>query len=154
MTGSPTEPEDVAPPGFVLVPVPADMVGLVSQEMIRLQWQTDGVARAWEPDALIELLTRADDLVTTVVRTAARSELDARVLVDDELAEYLGVGTRELAGIVHEINDSSAPGTLDLVVLHRVHHDDGTVVREVRMMREHARRVEEAVPIARRRRLR
>jgi hypothetical protein len=137
----------------VLVPVPADMVGLVGQEVMRLQWMAQGVAQPWTHDDLVDLLTEADELVTTLVRSAARYELDGKVLVDVEVAEHLGIGTRELAGIIREVNDTGPPGVLDLLVLHRGHHDGG-LVREVRMMREHARRVEEAVPFARRRRAR
>ena len=85
--------------------------------------------------------------------TAARYELESKVLPDVDVAEHLGISTRELAGIIREVNDTALPGVLDLIVLHREHHD-GELVREVRMMREHARRVEEAVPIARRRRRR
>ena len=150
MTGSP-EPEAVAPPGYVLVPVPAEMVGLVGQEVMRLQWMAQGVAQPWTHDDLVDLLAEADELVTTLVRTAARYELDSKVLPDVEVAEHLGISTRELAGIIREVNDTGPHGVLDLLVLHREHHG-GELVREVRMMREHARRVEEAVPYARRRR--
>ena len=153
MAGSPTEPETVVPPGYVLVPVPADLVERVGHEVMRLQWQAQGVAQPWPVDDIVELLVGSDDAVTTLVWSAARAELDRRTLVDVEVAEHLGVSTRELAGIIGEINDVAPPGQLDLVVLHRDHRD-GAVVREVRMMREHARRVEEAAPIARRRRRR
>jgi hypothetical protein len=151
VTGSPTEPE--APPGYVLVPVPVDMVDLVGQEVMRLQWMARGVAHPWGHDDLVDLLVEADDLVTTLVRTAARYQLDGKVLLDVAVAEHLGISTRELAGIIREVNDSGPHGVLDLLVLHREHHQ-GELVREVRMMNEHARRVEEAVPFARRRRAR
>jgi hypothetical protein len=93
----------------------------------------------------------SDELVTNLVRSAARAEVEHRRLDYVYVAEQLGISTRELAGIIREVNDSGPPGVLDLLLLHR-EQGEGEVVREVRMMGEHARRVEEAAPIARRRR--
>ena len=153
MTGSQTEPEAEASPGFVLVPVPAEMVDQVAHEVMRLQWMSQGAAQPWPLDAIVSLLVAADDAVITLVRSAARAELEQRALVDTVVAEHLSISTRELAGIIREVNDSAPPGVLDLLVLHREQQGD-EVVRELRMMGEHARRVEEAVAIARRRRQR
>ena len=153
MAGSQTEPEAAVPAGYVLVPVPEELVARVGHEVMRLQWMAQGVAQPWPLDAIVDLLVASDELVTNLVRNAARAEVQQRTLGDVELAQHLGISTRELAGIIREVNDSGPTGVLDLVVLHR-EHGEGEVVREVRMMGEHARRVEEAVAIARRRRTR
>ena len=153
MAGSQTEPEAAVPTGYVLVPVPQELVARVGQEVMRLQWTAQGVARPWPIDDIVELLMSSDELVTILIRSAARAELEHRTLGDVEVAEHLGISTRELAGIIREVNDSGPTGVLDLLVLHREHRA-GDVVRELRMMGEHARRVEEAVVIARRRRTR
>lgn len=153
MTGSPAEPEAVAPPGYVLVPVPEELVERVGTEIMRLEFTSRGVAQPWPVDDIVSLLVGSDDQITGLVRIVARAELDQRLLLDGEVAEHLGVSTRELAGIVHDINDHAPPGALDLIVLQRSEHG-GALVREVRMSTEHARRVEEAVPVARRRRRR
>ena len=151
MAGSPTDPEAVVPPGYVLVPVPEELVARVGHEVMRLQWTAQGVARPWPLEDIVELLVTSDEQVTTLVRAAARAEVEHRALHDLDVANHLEISTRELAGIIREVNDSAPPGRLDLLVLHRI-DKDGAVVREVRMMGEHARRVEEAVAIARRRR--
>ena len=153
MAGSQTEPETVVPSGYVLVPVPEELVARVGHEVMRLQWMAQGVAQPWPLEAIVDLLVAADELVSNLVRNAARAEVQQRTLDDVELAQHLDISTRELAGIIREVNDSGPTGVLDLVVLHR-EHGAGEVVREVRMMGEHARRVEEAVAIARRRRAR
>ena len=152
MAGSPTDPE-VVPPGYVLVPVPEELVARVGHETLRLTWMKQGVAQPWSVDELIDLILESDELVTALVRSAARAEIDHRALLDVDVAEHLGISIRELAGIIREVNDSGRPGVLDLLLLQRV-ETDGEWVREVRMMVEHARRVEEAVVAARRRRRR
>jgi hypothetical protein len=153
VAGSQTEPEAAVPPGYVLVPVPEELVARVSHEVMRLQWMAQGVAQPWPLDEIVDLLLASDELVTNLVRSVARAEIQQRTLDDVEVAEHLGISTRELAGIIREVNDSGPTGVLDLLVLHREHRA-GNLVREVRMMGEHARRVEEAVAIARRRRTR
>jgi hypothetical protein len=159
VAGGPTEPDVRTEPEaeegtrYVLVPVPAELVHDVNSEIIRLQWTAQGVAQPWEVENIVEMLLSSDDTTVRMVRAAAHTILADRVLLDVELAEHLGVSTRELAGLIREVNDSAPPGVIDLIVLHRIERD-GTVVREVRMVEEHARRIESAVLIARRRRRR
>lgn len=140
-----------ATPRYTQVPVPEELVEAVNAHLLQLHFRAAGAATPWPVDLLVDLLLSAGPTEVQLVRTLARSTLAGTVVRAGEMAEQLSVTERELVGIVSDINDAGPPGILDLVVLTRIEHE-GRVVREVRMLDEHAERVEQAVSIARRRR--
>jgi len=106
----PPEPDADRLPESVLVPVPREMVVEVTQYLARLQWASSGI-RAWSSDELLRLLEGLDDQGRTLVRAVAHAKLVGdRDLLDTQVARSTGLTTREVAGLVREINDVAEPG--------------------------------------------
>jgi len=141
---SPSEPEADRLPESVLVPVPSEMVVEVTQYLARLQWASAGI-RAWSREELIRLLEGLDDHGRTLVRAVAHAKLVGdRDLLDTQLAKTTRLTTREVAGLVREINDVAEPGTLELIVMLRAKDEDGRIARRLAMIETHANAVVEA----------
>ena len=140
----PPEPDADRLPESVLVPVPREMVVEVTQYLARLQWGSSGI-RAWSRDELLRLLEGLDDQGRTLVRAVAHAKLVGdRDLLDTQVARSTGLTTREVAGLVREINDVAEPGTLELIVLLRAQEESGATVRRLAMIEPHASAVIDA----------
>jgi len=140
----PPEPDADRVSESVLVPVPREMVVEVTQYLARLQWAGSGI-RGWSQEELIRLLEGLDDQGRTLVRAVAHAKLVGdRDLVDTQVARSTGLTTREVAGLVREINDVAEPGTLELIVLLRTKDETGAMVRRLTMIESHASAVIEA----------
>lgn len=137
--------------GYAMVPVPEELFDDVNRHLLGLVMRAAGSLVQWSLDDVVALLDEADGEISEVVRAAAAATLSNTSLLDVELAGQLGISTRELSGLLREMNDTAPPGVTDLVVLHRSHRGD-QVVREVLMTVGHAQIVREAATVLRRRR--
>ena len=67
-----------------------------------------------------------------------------RDLLDTQVARSTRLTTREVAGLVREINDVAEPGTIELIVMLRTQDDDGRIARRLAMIESHTNAVVEA----------
>ena len=98
----------IAKTGWVLVPVPEEHVASVYGRILQLSMGAAGAA--WDLETLVDHLETLAPEGRELLRIVARGVVDESPVVVRDVATELGLSSRELFGLVHEVNivDSEA----------------------------------------------
>jgi hypothetical protein len=130
--------------GYVLVPVPEELVPDVDQLLFQLRFRAD--VPDFDETAMGEHILSLDEESRALLLEVAEAVAEDRPYVDADLAARLGITVRELMGLLTEVNDVTVrPFSGNLVFTVRVPSDDdpNQSVRRLHMLLLHARTANE-----------
>jgi hypothetical protein len=126
--------------GYVLVPVPEELVPDVDQLLFQLRFRAD--APDFDEAAMGEHILSLDEEPRALLLEVAEAVAEGRPYSDVDLAARLGMTVREMMGLLTEVNDITVrPFSGNLVFTVRAPSDDDTSqsVRRLHMLLLHAR---------------
>lgn len=89
--------------GYVMVPVPEEHVEEVMRAILRLSSQARQLP--WDEDSVTEFFHNADEAWKALISTVARGVIATGSMPDDKTAQAIEVTTREITGILRELNE-------------------------------------------------
>ena len=103
--------------GYVMVPVPEEHVAEAMDAILRIA--VNAAAQAWSQEAVQAVWDKADEHTQTLLRALVKGGEIRGELPDEDAAAALAMSTRELLGLVKELNDNATRDSRPLLILVR-----------------------------------
>lgn len=91
--------------GYVMVPVPEEHVEEVMRAILR--FSTQARQTPWDEASVAVLFADSDEASKAVLSTVSRGVIASGTIGEDQVAQAIEVTTREVTGIVRELNERS-----------------------------------------------
>lgn len=104
--------------GYVMVPVPEEHVEEVMRAILRFTSQARQIP--WDEESVAALFRDCDEASKAVLSTASRGVIASGTIGEDNVAQAIEVTTREVSGIVRELNEVSIADSRPPVIQSRM----------------------------------